>query len=225
MQILDYIRQNVLFQGLDEESLKLVAAMGMMRSYEKGQVVFRAGDEGNGFYIVAEGRIKVYQDSLSGKQQILHIFGSGAAFGEVAVFQGKSFPASAVTLESSQLLFFSRDRFIEGVKQHPEIAISMLGLLSMRLRSLVNKVEALSLKDVPSRLAAYLLRLSREQDSAHLVLAMKKGELAALLGTIQETLSRALKKFSENGLIEMQGRNISLIDISRLTMIADGDSD
>ncbi|XPV76494.1 MAG: Crp/Fnr family transcriptional regulator [Desulfovibrio sp.] len=222
MQIIDYIKKDILFQGLDEEMLKQVAAMGILRSYAKGQMVFHAGDEGNGFYMVAEGQVKIYQDSPSGKEQILHMFGPGNAFGEVAVFQARSFPANAKVLQKGKLIFFSRETFIEGIKADPELAIAMLGLLAMRLRGLVRKVEALSLRDVPSRLAEYLLRLEEEQGGPDIVLSMKKGEIAALLGTIQETLSRVLKKFSESGAISIKGKNITILNKEQLEDYVEG---
>lgn len=151
--------------------------------------------------------------SLQGKEQILHIFGEGEPFGEVPVFHGQPFPATAEALVKTKVLFFPRKEFVRIVTQVPSIALSMLAMLSMRLRRFTNQIESLSLKEVPARLSSYLLYLSEEQGGVDCVeLEISKGQLASLLGTIPETLSRIFAKMSDEGLIEVQGRKIALLD-------------
>lgn len=207
------IESSTLFAGLKTEQLLLIADISVEKKYGKGQTIFFEGDEGSGFYMVGTGRIKIYKMSPAGKEHILHIFGPYEPFGEVPVFHGQPFPANAEALVQTSVLFFPRDKFIQLVEKSPAIALGMLAVLSMRLRRFAAQIEDLSLKEVPARLAGYLLYLSQEQKNPDLVeLDISKGQLASLLGTIPETLSRIFAKMSESGLIEVNGRKITLVD-------------
>lgn len=207
------IATNRLFQGLPESELLEIEKIVIEKSYGKGETIFFEGDDGNGFYIVSHGKVKIFKISLQGKEQILHIFGEGEPFGEVPVFHGQPFPANAECIVKSTVLFFPRKEFIDLVTKSPSIALNMLAILSMRLRRFASQIESLSLKEVPARLASYLLYLSAENNDAACVdLEISKGQLASLLGTIPETLSRILGKMSEEGLLEVQGRRICILD-------------
>ena len=212
-----------LFAGLNPDQLRQMADIAVEKTYPKGAQVFASGDQAHGLHAVVEGRVKIYKDSLAGREHILHVFGPGDAFGEVPMFQGASFPVSAMTLEQSTLLFFPRRAFSDRMRRDPELGMAMLGMLSERLRILVAKVEALSLKEVPSRLAAYLLLLRDAQGGEVLELDMAKGQIASYLGTIQETLSRILKKMSEAAIIEVAGKTVTLLDLDGLERLADGE--
>ncbi|RLC11706.1 MAG: Crp/Fnr family transcriptional regulator, partial [Deltaproteobacteria bacterium] len=165
---------------------------------------------------------KIYKVSMDGKEQILHIYGPGSPIGEVAVFAGKNFPANAETLFKSHLLFFPRAAFVELISKNPSLSLNMLAMLSMRLRQFTIQVENLSLKEVPGRLASYLIYLAREQGAEKMVaLPVSKGQLASLLGTIPETLSRILSKMSVSGLISVDGHEIKLLDLTGLADLAE----
>ena len=117
----------------------------------------------------------------------------------------------------SHLLFFPRTAFTELIAKNPSLCLNMLAVLSMRLRQFTVQVENLSLKEVPGRLAAYLLYLAQEQEAEDTVsLPISKGQLASLLGTIPETLSRILTKMSNSGLIDVSGGEIKLLDYDGL---------
>lgn len=208
----DIIANTPLFGGLPENQVQEIKKIAVEKNFKKGQTVFLQGDEGNGFYIVASGKVKIYKISSEGKEQILHIFGPGEPFGEVPVFSGQSFPASAQAIAKSSLLFFPRAAFVRLVTGNPSLALNMLAVLSMRLRQFAAQIENLSLKEVPARLADYLIILSEEQGNPDAVtLNISKGQLAAMLGTIPETLSRIFAKMTDQGLIEVNGRNIRLL--------------
>lgn len=195
-------------------------------SVNKGEIIFQEGDRGEGFYIVAEGQIKIFKISFEGKEQILHIYGPGHIFGEVPVFQGKNFPASAMALEPSTILFLPRQAFVQQIEKSPALAMNMLADLSRRLREFTIQIENLSLKEVPARLAAYILTLSQEgtEDSqtialgkerspaANVSLPVSKVQLASLIGTTPETISRVLKKMDLAGFIKGDGKNILILD-------------
>ncbi len=221
-KILQIISDAPLFNGLPEEQLNAVRQIAVNRFFDKGKTIFSDGDPCNGFYIIADGRVKIYKLSFDGKEQILHIYGPGNPFGEVPVFAGKKFPANAQTLLKSHLLFFPRTAFVDLISQNPSLALNMLAVLSMRLRQFTVQIENLSLKEVPGRLASYLLYLAKEQGRIDTVaLTISKGQLASLLGTIPETLSRILAKMNKQGLIETRGRDLILLNISGLEDLAE----
>ena len=189
----------------------------MKKKNMKGKIIFTEGDEGNGFYIVLKGRVKVFKVSPEGKEHIFHIVGPGETFGQVAVYAGRSFPASAEAITKTHLLFIPRAAFARLIADNPSLAMSMLAVLSLRLREFTVQIENLSLKEVPGRLAAHLVYLAEEQGRTdRVVLDIPKGQLASLLGTSPETLSRIFARMSEEGLIRVHGKEIELLDYQEL---------
>jgi len=214
---------NVLFfKGLSDGELEGIQRISSERRYQRNQMVFSDGDEGAGFFLVVEGRVKVYKMSPEGKEQILHILGPGEPLGQVAVFAGASFPANAQAIAKSRLLFFPRQAFVDLIQARPSLALNMLAILSNRLREFTVQIENISLKEVPARLASYLLYLSDEQKGTRrLQLTISKAQLASIIGTIPETLSRILSRMSARQLIQVNGREILLIDRESLIALSE----
>ena len=209
----EIIASSILFDGLPADQVEALAEIAVIKNYEKGQNIFFEGDLGIGFYVVGSGKVKISKISFAGKEHILHIFGGGEPFGEVPVFNGSPFPATAEALMKTETLFFPRDKFVFLVEANPSLALNMLAVLSFRLRKFATQIENLSLKEVPARLASYLVYLSEEQENDSCVeLDISKGQLASLLGTIPETLSRIFSKMNDEGLIQVNGKRITLLD-------------
>ena len=210
-----------LFEGLPKGQHEALDRITLNRAYQKGQIIFSEGDEGIGFYVILTGRVEIFKLSPEGKEQILHIFGPMETFGEVPVFTGQGYPAYAEAYAPCSLLFFPKSAFVELIKKDPSLALNMLAVLSARLRRFAALIEDLSLKEVPGRLAAYLLYLNQHSRSeGDIDLDISKGQLASLLGTIPETLSRILGKMTRQGLIRLEGPRISILDRDRLEDIA-----
>ena len=218
-----FLAQTQLWQGLATEGIDAIAKIAISRTYGKGQVIFSEGEAGCGFFVIRSGRVKVFKLSPYGKEQILHVFGVGDHFAEVAALDGRCFPASAAALESTTVLFFPQETFVVLLRQHPTLAINVLASFARRLRQFTQLIEALSLKEAPSRLAAYLLALSEQANQADTVnLDLTKGQLAAVIGTIPETLSRLFLKLSQEGLIELNGSRITVLDRQQLQQLSLG---
>jgi len=175
--------------------------------------------------VLLSGKVRVYKLSPDGKEQTLHLFGPGEPFGEAPVFAGERFPAHASGLEDGQALYFPRAAFVELIRRCPALALGMLATLSRRLWTFTRLVEGLSLREVPGRLAAHLLFLSDKSGGADdLTLDIAKGQLASLLGTVPETLSRILAKMAAENLIALAGpRGIRLLDRPGLEGLASGE--
>lgn len=211
------IADSILFAGISADQLAELADISLIKNYARGDAVFFEGETADGFYMVIEGKVKIFKISQEGREQILHIFGRGEPFGEVAVFQGQPFPANASVLGKGKLLFFPGPEFIRLVHANPSIALNMLAMFSMRLRRFATQIEHLSLKEVPGRLASHLLYLSEEQQGTDQVtLDIPKGQLASLLGTSPETLSRIFVKMNEDGVVQVKGKVITLLDREKL---------
>ncbi|HDQ03013.1 MAG TPA: Crp/Fnr family transcriptional regulator [Deltaproteobacteria bacterium] len=212
-----------LFSGLSRQQYQHLRGIALEQKYKQGQIFFSEGDKGAGFYVIISGKVKIYKLSGDGKEQIIHIMGHNETFGEAAAFAGKPFPAFAQALAECRVLFFPRIEFMKLLEQSPSLASSMLASLSRRLLILASLVENLSLKEVPNRIAVYLLYLSERQKRADDVeLDISKNQMAALLGTIPETLSRILKRMSGEKLIKTRGRHIQILNRNALDELACG---
>ncbi len=211
-----------LFGDLSEEYIEAIEKISVNKHFNKGDIIFFEGDESAGFYLVVEGAVNVYKLSPEGKEQILHIVKKGETVGAVPVFSGKAFPANARAISKSHLLFFCRDKFVHLITHMPSLTMNILALLSMRLREFTTQIENLSLKSIPGRLAAYLLYLSQEQRGKDIIkLTISKTQLASLLGTGPESLSRVLGNMKRAKLVEEEGATIKLIDRHLLEELAE----
>ncbi|MEO0969017.1 MAG: Crp/Fnr family transcriptional regulator [Cyanobacteria bacterium J06639_18] len=218
-----FLSRSQLFQGLSPQELQLVNKIIIYKIFSKGESIFWQGEPCDGFYLIKKGKVKIFQMSTLGKEQILHIFETGENFAEVSAFDGKCFPASAIAITKTELLFFPRSDFLTLLEKYPTLAINMLATFARHLRRFARLVEDLSLKEVPARLAVYLLDLRESHGNTDIIqLDIPKSQLAALLGTIPETLSRVFYKLSSEGLITIDGSEIQLLDLKGLTVLAIG---
>jgi CRP-like cAMP-binding protein len=221
----DWLQMTPIFQGLSRSQLSHLQQIAQPQTWQKDQFIFMQGSLAKGFFVVKTGRVKVFKVSPTGKEQIISIVEQGDNFAEVAALDGRPFPASAAALDRVELLFFPRPEFLGLLHQYPDIAINMLISLSQHSRHLVDVIEDLSFKDVPQRLAEYLLHLSdvisqkssdRSQAINLVTLDLTKTQLAAALSTIPATLSRAFYRLSSEGIIAVNGSQIEVLDRDRL---------
>lgn len=220
MDLPKVIRQSPLFAGTTDEDIAAILRICKVKEYERGEVLFDEGDMAQGFYIVAAGRVKVYKLSPEGKERILHVVQPGGNFAEAALFADGLYPASAEPLEKSTLIFFPKRDFLDLLTAQGRIAINMIGGLSRFLRLFAGQIEELTFRDVPSRLARYLLELSNERNGA-VELPTSKSAIASRLGTVSETLSRTFRKLSDEGLIRVEGKTVVILDAERLSDLAE----
>ncbi|MFC1611067.1 Crp/Fnr family transcriptional regulator [Myxococcota bacterium] len=218
---LDRLREAPLLSALGDHELTHLVSNCRRLQISPNSQVFSAGQPADAFFVVLGGSVKVYKLSARGDEQILHHYGPGATFGEAAVLSGGVYPAFAETLEPSILLQIERTTLLGAIEHNPELALAMLGGLSAKLREFARLVEQLALKEVPARLADVLLEMSRDAGSDTFELGQTKRQLAAQIGTVAETLSRALKKLRVDGLIDVQGSKITVLDSRGLRNLAE----
>ena len=211
-----------LFAGLPAADLEKIATITAIHSLPDGDYLFHEGAPTRGFYIVQQGAINVHRVNAAGKEQVIHIFRPGESFAEAALATERGYPADARAVGSSQVLMVQKDGILALIKRQPDLALRMLASMSGHLRVLVGQIEDLTLKDVETRLANWLLKrcpLPHRQSPVKIKLGITKRTLAAELGTISETFSRTLAKFRDQSLIKVDGRVITVLSPQRLAQL------
>jgi CRP/FNR family transcriptional regulator, dissimilatory nitrate respiration regulator len=217
--LVNTLRSCQLFTGLPLPDLENIAAVTVLKSLAKDEYLFHEGGLAHGFYIVQRGAINVHRVSAVGKEQVIHVFRAGESFAEAALAIEKGYPADARAIESTQVLLVQKAGFLALLKRQPELALRMLGSMSSHLRVLVVQLEDLTLKDVETRLANWLIKRcpnAQGTQPVRIELAMTKRVLAAELGTVSETFSRTLAKFREQQLLVVKGKVVTIISPAKL---------
>ena len=224
---IELLRRCPLFAGLKEEDLKRIRAIASLKQVKKKEILFSDGADARGFYVILSGRVKLFNVSPEGKEQILHIVGAPDAFAEAALFLEGTYPAFAETMTDCQFLYFPKRDFIHLLEKNPQLSINMIVTLSHYIKRFASLIEELSLKEVSSRIAKYLVDLSmkssREGKSPKEVeLDLSKTQLALKLGTISETLSRTLAKMKAKRIIDVEKNKIIILNREALEELASG---
>jgi CRP/FNR family transcriptional regulator, dissimilatory nitrate respiration regulator len=220
--ITNSLRNCRLFTGLPQPDLEKIADVSVVKSFGKNQYLFREGDEANGFYIIQSGAVNVHRVNAAGKEQIIHIFRAGESFAEATLATRAGYPADARALEPTQVLLVQKDGMVALLKRQPELGLRMLASMSGHLRALVGQLEDLTLKDVETRLANWLVKRCpnpQGETAVKIELTMTKRVLAAELGTVSETFSRTLAKFREQKLVAVKGRTVTVLSPVRLSAL------
>ena len=224
---IDQLRRCPLFSGLKEEDLKRIRAIALPKHVAKKGILFSEGEEARGFYVILTGRVKLFKISPGGKELILHVVSAPDAFAEASLFLEGKYPAFAQALSDSQLLFFPGREFIQLIERNPRLSINMIVSLSTFLKRLAVLIEELSLKEVSSRIAKYVMDLSTRgakdgKSLREVELDLSKTQLAMKLGTISETLSRTLSKMKAKRMIDVQKNKIVILNREALELLASG---
>jgi len=211
-----------LFSGLPLPDLNSIAEISVLKSLSKGDYLFREGNAAHGFYVIQKGAINVHRVNALGKEQIIHIFRAGESLAEAALATTAGYPADGRAVEPSQVALVQKEGFIGLLKHHPELALRMLASMSGHLRVLLAQLEDLTLKDVETRLANWLIKRCPDvhaDSPVEVELRTTKRLLAAELGTVSETLSRTLAKFREQGYLRVKAKSFTILSPRRLALL------
>ena len=224
MELVAQLKQSLLFSGLNEADLQALAAIAVRRAFSKGESLFSEGDEATGFYLLVDGHLKLCRVSADGREKVLHFVRPGETFAEAAFFGDGRYPAEARAVEAGEAIFLPKQVFMELMEHKPQFALNLVVSLSLSLRRFARQIEELTFADVASRLASFLLKRASEKSTSYggityLELGIKKGELAAQLGTAGETISRTFRKLKEEGIIELEGRKVTILQMDRLQQL------
>jgi len=222
MEIRKFLSNTFLFTSFTEKEIDLLLASTSLKKVGRGEQIFSEGIDATAFFIVVSGKVKIYKLSPDGKEYTLHIHGPGDLVAEAAIFDSMVYPASCMALEDTTLMRVSREGFLNIIRAQPELSLKMMSGYSKRLRQFVAKIEELSLKDIKSRLAGYLIENSSVKNGVAVChLSYSKKELSSLLGTIPETLSRALAFLKQKKLIIEKDNTITIPDPEKLKIFSE----
>ncbi|MFH1766049.1 MAG: Crp/Fnr family transcriptional regulator [Gemmatimonadota bacterium] len=221
------LRGTSFFRDLSPEALDLVCERMVHRTAPAGTILFRKGEQARGVYVLVKGRVEIYRSTADGREQVLHSETPVQSVAELPVFDGGSYPAAGRTAEDSELYFLAVDDFQRLYREHPEIADAVIRNLGQRLRKLVEVVEKVSLRSVPSRVAKTLLEQAEKagslEDGAGFRLSRTQTELSHELATSRESVARALGDMRRRGIISTEGRKVTILSLRSLVDMAQGE--
>ncbi len=208
------LRNCPLFMGCPGAGLSHIASFAALKVLGRGDYLFYEGTPVHGFCIVRKGAIKLHRFNLAGKEQVIHVFRPYESFAEETLFSDLGYTANASACEDSQVLMVQKTAFVALIKRQPELALCLLRSMGQHVRILVGLLDDLTLKDVKTRLANWLIQHCPNPDSDapySIQLPMSKNMLASELGTASETFSRTLAKLRDLKLLSVEGKAITLL--------------
>jgi CRP/FNR family transcriptional regulator len=215
------LRRVPFFAVLPLDDLKSLAAHCTVRRLARDEMLFNEGDPSDGLFVVQAGGVKVFKMAETGREQVLVVERAGSALGELPLFDGGSFPASAAAVEDSTLLYLPKREFLDLCRRNTEVAFAVIRTLAWRFRYMTSLVEELSLKEVSHRLARFLrdraLRSGvRTKRGVEFPLEETNQEIGAEIGTVRDLVSRNLRRFVDRGILRLERRKVILLDMDEL---------
>ena len=217
MNSAEYLRSVSIFSDLSDVELASISKKMTPYSYSKGEFILMEEMEGQQCYFITHGSVKITRSSKEGREVILAILTAGEFFGEMSLLDGETRSANVLTLEETKVLAMNRNDFMATLEEYPRVSIQLLKELTIRLRKSDLQIASLTLSDAEKRIGLCILRLAGEQGT------IKQGhvkikkfpfqhDIANMAGTSRETVSRTLVLFEQNGLIQREGRQLTIVD-------------
>lgn len=220
----NFLKNIPMFEELAEEDLAVIGGLTITRKYRKDMIIFMEAEPGEGFYYVKSGKVKILHTSLDGREHIVKILGSGEVFAEVLLFHKGGYPATAVALEDSDIGIIKNSDLEQAVLNYPTIALHLIKVLSQKLLHAQTKIKALAFSDTYGRTAQNLVNLARQygkpvENGLEIDIDMTRQELANLVGTSRETVTRALSSLKKSKIIDLIDHKIIILQWDRLANI------
>lgn len=218
---IEALQATPLFQSIPAKTLKPLASHAVARHVNAGEVLFIAGDEAQGLYVVVSGTLRAFRESEDGREQTIHTDRAGATLAEVPVFDDGTYPSTVMAEEESVVLFLAKQDVRQFLLRHPEAALAALGVLAARLRKVASLVEHLVLQDVTQRLAAMLIDEAKAsegkvEEGTSFSLPDPHHRIAARLGSVREVITRNMRRLVEEKLIAIKGHRITILNATGL---------
>ena len=218
--VADVLRRVPIFTDLSDTELGFLSERAVPRRYKAGEVLFHEGDVCAGLFVIESGNVRIFKSSASGREQVLAIDGPGSSVAELPVFDGGKYPASAAAVNDLSVLFVSKQDFHAMCLVHPQVALKVLRIVGRRLRGLVGIIEELSFTTVRARLISLLVRLAQQQNASAtggtITLPSSNQELASHIGTVRELVSRNMSRLQAEGLVKIDGREVTIPSLQAL---------
>ena len=208
-----------LFKNLTTEEIQLVSRMFKKQTYPKGQLILHAGDNKKMLFIVCKGKVKVERLLEDGSEQILRFVNASDYFGETTLFIDGPLDFNVETMETTTIGMMDGEKLKQFLYEKPAILFKILEQFSIRMKNLEERLTVISHKEVDARVASYICN-HMDKEKGQLTLEISKKDIAALLGTTRESISRKLSQFQKNNYICMEGSIIKVINSNALELIA-----
>lgn len=214
---IQFLRRVPIFGALNEDCLQRVASIMVEKSYSRKSIVFHEGDHGDTLYIIKGGRVKIAKVAIDGREKTLTILQPGDFFGEMAIFDNMPRSATAEAIDNDVRLFgLNKKDFERLIHEYPSIALRIMKDLTRRIRQINQQVEDLAFKDVHGRVSSTLFQLleTEEEISGQTLsrLRMTHQDLANMVGSSRETVTRALNRLQNEGIISISHQQIQILD-------------
>lgn len=215
-----FLRYVPIFTDLPEDAIKKIEQIGRRKTYSKDEPILLEEDSGTALFVIISGKVKVSRSSSDGREVILTILGESDFFGEMAILDGLARSANVIAIEKSDVFLIHRTDFLNLLRNHTEVAITLLQELTTRLRNADMKIKALSLKDSEGKVATVLLQIAEysgiiRQGVVEIEKLPVQQDLANMAGTSRETISRTLHAFAKRGLVELDGIKLRILDFAK----------
>ena len=219
------LAKSALFHNLTEPAITELAAHSVERKLKQGQILFTANEPARGLYVVLSGSVRAFRENIDGREQTIHVEHVGGTLAEVPVFDCGPYPSTAVADEDSEVLFLAAEDVRRFMLDNPQAALTALAHMARKLRNVASLAEQLALKDVGQRLATLLLEEARLaspklQDGVSFSLPLSHSQLASRLGSVREVVTRALQKLTQQGVIEIHGHRVVVLNAKELSVLA-----
>ncbi len=216
----DFLLYVPIFADLSSDTVEKISKIGNKKNYTKDSIILMEEEAGSALFVIIQGKVKVARTSNDGREVILSILGESDFFGEMAILDGLTRSATVTALEDSELYIIERSDFLNLLKEHPEVSISLLYELTTRLRAADMKIKSLSLKDAEGKVATVILQLADDvgkikQGVVEIEKLPLQQDLANMAGTSRETISRTLHAFAKKGLVELDGSKLRILDYEK----------
>ncbi|MBI2874952.1 MAG: Crp/Fnr family transcriptional regulator [Firmicutes bacterium] len=216
-----FLKRFPLFNDLDDDELERLSKIVFGRKYKKNQVIFAEGEPVDSVFLIREGRVKVAHILADGREQILHILRPDDIFPHVGLFGEGPFPATAEAIQDTTVALIRNMEFESFLLDNPPLCIKLLKVMSQKLRRLQGQVKDLAMRDTHGRMASVLFQLAKEHgipsdEGIGIDLGLTRQELAGLIGTSRETVSRVLSDFRRDKAIIIKRQQIIIADEHRL---------
>ncbi|MGB9679721.1 MAG: Crp/Fnr family transcriptional regulator [Thermoanaerobacteraceae bacterium] len=221
MSNIDYLKEIPFFREIGEENLTELNNISKIRHLKKGTILFIEGNKAESIFIVKNGKIKISKISSVGKEYIIKIMESGDIFAESTLFIGGEYPATAEVVEDAQVVEIKNSDIENLILKNSVIALSIIKLMAKRLKNIAVIIENLALKDSIGRTASVLLTFAKERgistkEGILVEIELKRQELANLVGTSRENISRNLSQMDKDGIISLSKDKILIRDLEKL---------
>lgn len=218
---IETLRQISMFEDLSNEALDKIAQIAIERDYRKNMILFMEGEKGEAFYYINKGKVKISKASQDGRELIINILGEGDVFAEVTLFSKNPYPATAEVIEDSQIGIIRNEELEKLISNNADIALQLIKLLNSKLMSAQRKIKNLGLNDTFIRTIQELIKLGQKYGNTvtqgiELDLNLSRQQLAGLVGTSRETISRTLSQLKKEKVINIEGKSIIITNLEKL---------